>query len=188
MHLMGGRFCLRCLSSGAMLDLLECEQVGSATRVVAKSESAELKLSDADRFQLPSYADLVNNKIVVPSSTTPYFAIEQYFFFDCMRASIAAIDFDESWYLSRYVDVREAIGRGLVRNAKEHYCRFGYYEHRLPYQIDVNESWYLETYPDVRVSIERRDFGSAANHFDLAGYKEGRLPYPRFRLRTSGGE
>lgn len=138
---------------------------------------------DAMTFSLPPYSVLVNRKLVVPSSTSPYFAVEQHFFFNCMEKVIQRIYVDEEWYLARYPDVREAIKSKNVFDAKGHYIRFGYYEHRIPHQISVDTPWYLETYGDVRESIKREQFSSAEDHFETVGYKEGRLPYPGFQLR-----
>ena len=141
--------------------------------------------SSTGMFRIPSYAVLLNQRMIVPSTTTSYFAVEQHFFFNCMRYLIQAIHVDSDWYLSRYADVRSAIEKGLVKNPTDHYARFGYYEHRLPYEIKTNASWYLDTYADVDDAIKRRQFTSAEEHFELVGFKEGRLPFPDFRLRLA---
>lgn len=142
-----------------------------------------ITLTKSDMFILPPYSTLVNDKIIVPSSSTPYFAVEQHFFFNCMKSIVQNIFVDEQWYLTHYSDVKDAIRDGKVASAKEHYARFGYYEHRIPYHIDVDAPWYLETYPDVHQSISKRNFSSASGHFEEVGYKEGRLPYAGFQLK-----
>jgi hypothetical protein len=142
--------------------------------------------ADANILVLPPYSTLLNEKIIVPSSSTPYFAVEQHFFFNYMKAVVHRIYVDEEWYLARYPDVKDAIDKRRALSAKEHYSRFGYYEHRLPHPISVDTSWYLETYPDVHDSIRRQTFVSATNHFEMVGYKEGRLPYAGFQLQLVG--
>jgi hypothetical protein len=136
-------------------------------------------------FFVPSYAALVNERIVVPSSSTPYFAVEQHFFFSCMQKLLDRIYVDDVWYLQKYPDVREAVESGKVPAAREHYARFGYYEHRLPYPIEVDEPWYLDTYTDVEDSIRNRNYASAEKHFEFVGFREGRLPHPNFKLRLA---
>ena len=131
---------------------------------------------------VPSYATLLENKVIVPSTSSPYLAIDQHFFFDCFVLIISRIHFDENWYLSKYRDVREAIDKGVVASARHHYSRFGYYEHRLPYKIDIDKIWYLQTYPDVQTAVERKHYTSGQAHFEAAGFREGRLPYPDFKL------
>jgi hypothetical protein len=150
----------------------------------------DLKISEApvsskasSTFVVPFYAALVNDRIVIPSSTTNYFAVEQHFFFNCMKPLVQRIYVDDTWYLAKYPDVRTAIDKGLVDSPKEHYSRFGYYEHRLPYAITIDATWYLKVYTDVGEAIKKRHFSSAENHFELAGYKEGRLPHADFHLR-----
>jgi hypothetical protein len=129
-----------------------------------------------------TYAALINRKALVPSATTPYFAIEQHLLFRLMALALESVDIDEDWYVSRNSDVAEAIRDGSVRNASYHYRRFGFYEHRLPYAIEIDEEWYLEAYADVKEGLLRKDFASAQSHFETVGFREGRLPYPDFTL------
>jgi hypothetical protein len=42
----------------------------------------------------------------------------------------ASADFDETWYVTHYFDVREGVGRGLWLNGRDHYRRFGHREFR----------------------------------------------------------
>ena len=139
--------------------------------------------SQANWAPLPPYSTLLNDKLIIPSSTTPYFAVEQHFLFNLMRIFILRIDVDEDWYISRYPDIREALAQGKVESVKEHYSRFGFYEHRMPYAMTVDVPWYLDSYPDVSESVRKRDFISAESHFELVGYKEGRLPFAGFQLK-----
>ncbi len=137
--------------------------------------------------RLQSYATLINQKILVPSNSSSYFAVEKYYFFEMMIPFIESIDLDERWYLATHPDVREAITRGLVESGQQHYVKHGYYEHRLPYRVLVEEDWYVSAYPDVKEAIERQDFPSAQAHFEMSGFREGRLPFPNFALHARGG-
>src|SRR5262249_43350014 len=93
--------------------------------------------SDADWLKLPTFGALLNQKIVILSNSSDYVAVDQYFFNDCLRPLIDKIQLDEQWYLQKYPDVRQAIARKAVKDARDHFVRFGYFEHRLPYQIKV---------------------------------------------------
>jgi hypothetical protein len=95
---------------------------------------------------------------------------------------MANIKFDETWYLSKYPDVKDAVKRGRVASGREHYVQSGYYEHRMPSAIMVNEKWYVEAYPDVAEAIQAGVYKSAQVHFEAAGFQEGRLPYANFQL------
>jgi hypothetical protein len=111
--------------------------------------------------------------------------VDLYFFISCMLPLLQRIKVDEAWYLRAYPDVQEAIENGIVTDPQSHYCRFGFFEHRMPYRIAVDELWYLAQYPDVSGAIARQDFASGQAHFDLQGFREGRLPYPNFRLGST---
>jgi hypothetical protein len=135
--------------------------------------------------KVTTYATLINSKITIPSSTTPYFAIEQHFFFDRMQEYLSSVYIDSNWYLRNYPDVGEAIQAGKVSGAAEHYRRYGYYEHRKPHEIIVDETWYADSYPDIKSAIASGVFASGQEHFDTVGFKEGRLPFANFTLRTA---
>jgi 3-phytase/alkaline phosphatase D len=80
-------------------------------------------------------------------------------------------------------DIAEAIRSGIVENAKDHYITYGYYEHRMPYEIEVAEDWYLAQYPDVKEAVRKGLFPSGHDHYYMVGFKEGRLPHANFSLR-----
>jgi hypothetical protein len=147
------------------------------------SKSPELRPKSA----LVPYASLINNKIAIISATTPYFAVEQHFFYDLMENYLSYIYVDPQWYLEKYPDIREAIAAGAVSDSAEHFRRFGYYEHRMPYKLEVVEDWYLDAYPDVKSGIELGHFASGQAHFDMLGYREGRIPFAGFALRLVEG-
>jgi hypothetical protein len=125
---------------------------------------------------------LLNRKVLVPSTKTPYVAVEQHFLKLCMDTVLRNIQVDEVWYLTRNPDIKEAIEAGTLQSAKGHYCAFGFFEHRMPHHIAVDEVWYMSQYPDVLEAIRLEHFESGQHHFELIGFKEGRIPYPNFRL------
>lgn len=131
-----------------------------------------------------TFATLINRKILVPSASSEYLAVERHFLNQLMIPLLEQVNVDEKWYLTTHPDVREAIARGDVQNAREHYVLHGFFEHRRPYRIDVDEKWYLSAYPDVKEALQRRDFESGQAHFETVGYREGRFPFPNFNLLT----
>ena len=128
-----------------------------------------------------SMATLKNQSLLVPEGDT-HFRIERNLLVAMMETTLAKIKFDEAWYLSKYPDVKDAVKRGKVASGREHYLRFGYFEHRMPTAIVVNEKWYLETYKDVADAIRTGLYKSAQAHFDIAGFREGRLPFANFKF------
>jgi hypothetical protein len=133
-----------------------------------------------------TYATLINTKHIVPSSTSGYYAVEKHFLMGNLVPYISKIYFDEAWYLSKHPDISVAIKSGAVANAHDHFVRFGYWEHRMPYPIQVDEGWYRKTYADVQQAIARKAFPSGQAHYEREGYREGRMPYPNFELRMHG--
>jgi hypothetical protein len=83
---------------------------------------------------------------------------------------------DESWYRNEYPDVAQAIKKGVVRNAKQHFVESGYFEGRFPSEPQVDENWYLSENKDVADAVRAGKMESATHHFIAAGYLEGRLP------------
>ena len=81
---------------------------------------------------------------------------------------------DEDWYLDRYPDVADAVGRGMLGSGADHYLQAGIYEGRMPYRVRLDSADYLETHPDVESSIQEGAFRSALDHFVRAGFAEGR--------------
>lgn len=138
-------------------------------------------------MEITTYAELINRKIIFPDTESGYMHIESHFLIDCMAPILEEIRVDETWYLRAYPDVQEAIQRGVVKDPKSHYCRFGFFEHRMPYYILVDEAWYLKQYPDVRAALADLHFASGQAHFDVEGFREGRFPYANFRLDLIDG-
>ncbi|HEV2363648.1 MAG TPA: hypothetical protein VGS12_05545 [Caulobacteraceae bacterium] len=134
------------------------------------------------------FATLMGAELVAPSQSPMYFLVDKTLLVDCMGEFVRRIYFDETWYLTAYPDVAEAVRNKSVASAQEHFARFGYFENRLPYSIAVDEAWYRSTYRDVREAIAARRFASCQAHFEQVGYAEGRLPHPGFSLRTARPE
>ncbi len=137
-------------------------------------------------MDIPSYASLINRKLIMPSTRKPFVGIDEHFMAQLLMPSLEMIRVDEAWYVEYYPDVRDAIAGGLVPGAKAHYCRYGYFENRMPRRIVIDEPWYLTEYPDVRAAVfDAKSFESGQDHFNRLGYGEGRYPYPNFQLATS---
>ncbi|MDE2580650.1 MAG: hypothetical protein KGL52_03375 [Rhodospirillales bacterium] len=98
-------------------------------------------------------------------------------FVNLVKSLVAAVAVDTAWYLDRNDDVAEAIARGAIASAQEHFANDGYLEGRMPFQIPVDEQWYLEQNPDVAEGIRTGSVASAQAHFEASGYREGRRPF-----------
>ena len=133
---------------------------------------------------METYATLLNMKVVIPSSKTSYVATDRRFWQSLLALRVDDIDLDEVWYLQRYPDIADAIRKGVLKSARDHYIHVGYLEHRMPYPIDVDSAWYLAQYSDVKAAVLDKLFISAQDHFEESGYREGRYPFPNFSLRT----
>ena len=136
-------------------------------------------------LQLPTFASLLNQKIIILSDSSDYIAVDQFFFNESLYPLIDKIHLDEQWYLKKYPDVKQAIEKNVVKDVKEHFVRFGYFEHRLPYHIKVQEDWYLEQYSDISEAIDQKKFRSGQEHFESVGFREGRIPHPNFGLSST---
>jgi len=133
-------------------------------------------------MQTVTYATLINQKIFLPSPRTNYIAVDRDHLVVIMKPILSQIYVDSDWYLKINPDIQTAIEAGKVESAEAHYVGWGFYEHRMPYEIVVDESWYQEQYPDIREAIAKSLFASGREHFYLAGFKEGRLPHANFAL------
>lgn len=156
-------------------------------REAASHLASEVDASSASGSELasiPSFATLVNKELVVPSMTSNYVAVERHFFHKCIEPALQHVPVNESWYLKQYPDVASAVERGAVKSAHDHYIRFGYFEHRMPFAILVDETWYLKEYEDVRRAVADGVFESGQAHFMMAGFREGRLPHSGFSLTS----
>jgi hypothetical protein len=124
----------------------------------------------------------LRNQGLVSDHDPRYLRVERHLLAELMRFRIAAIAFDESWYLNTYPDVRDAVARGDVASGHAHYLKAGYFENRMPHAIRVAEAWYLNAYPDVADALRKKLYPSGQAHFEQVGFREGRLPYANFTL------
>ncbi|MDE2006444.1 MAG: hypothetical protein KGI51_07755 [Rhodospirillales bacterium] len=95
-----------------------------------------------------------------------------------IRLMLHGIDVNEQWYLRANDDVADALARGAIASAREHFVNDGYLEGRMPFPMRVNEAWYLQQNPDVAEGIRTGGVESAQAHFEDSGYREGRRPFP----------
>src|SRR5579872_2596421 len=79
------------------------------------------------------FATLMGADLVLPSPSPMYFMVDKNLLIHCMSDFVRRIYFDESWNLTAYPDVAEAVRANSVGSAHEHFTRFGYFENRLPY-------------------------------------------------------
>ena len=68
-------------------------------------------------MDLPSYAELLNRRILVVVPDRDHAAIRATFFKNLLAPMLARIQVDESWYLETYADVRAAL-RGRARGLR----------------------------------------------------------------------
>ena len=134
------------------------------------------------------YSTLMNRKLLLPSTHDDYFIIERDYLVKTLFPAIEKINVDEKWYSSKYPDVALALDEQAITSISEHYVRFGYFEHRMPYRILVDETWYLAEYEDISRAVGSQIYASGQQHFEECGYREGRLPYPNFKLRLRNDE
>lgn len=99
-------------------------------------------------------------------------------FLKIIKMFTAAMDVDESWYLSHNDDIARVVREGRLRSGRRHFVDDGYFEGRLPFPIKVDERWYLAQNPDVAEDVRRGVMASGQAHFEEFGYQEGRLPFP----------
>jgi Ca2+-binding RTX toxin-like protein len=85
--------------------------------------------------------------------------------------------FNESFYLTSYPDIRDAVARGIVGSGLEHFQRFGLQEGRFLISPLWNEAEYLRVNLDIAAVIPRV-VPSGAAHFVLFGETEGRRGAP----------
>jgi hypothetical protein len=98
-------------------------------------------------------------------------------FVKILRMMIAGIEVDEVWYLKENEDIAQAIAKGTVASAKQHFVDDGYFEGRRPFPMPVDERWYLEHNADVAESVRKGVVSGGEQHFVEDGYREGRLPF-----------
>jgi hypothetical protein len=98
-------------------------------------------------------------------------------FVKILRMMISGIEVDEGWYLKENGDIAQAIAKGALGSAKQHFVDDGYFEGRRPFPMPVDERFYLEHHADVAESVRKGVVSGAEQHFVEDGYREGRLPF-----------
>ena len=87
-------------------------------------------------------------------------------------------DFDEDWYKRTYPDVSKAVKNGIVKSAKEHFFKYGFFEDRLPSIRKIDIEKYLRKNPDVNSKfghLNKKERKLAVlKHIVDYGYSEGR--------------
>jgi hypothetical protein len=91
----------------------------------------------------------------------------------------ASVLFDANYYLAQNPDVADAISRGAISSALDHFTRFGQFELRNPSPF-FNNQFYLSQNPDIRAAFNANQ-GTATpfspfQHFISSGQFEGRTP------------
>jgi hypothetical protein len=95
-----------------------------------------------------------------------------------IRRLLVGVEVDEDWYRATYDDIPTVLSATGFPSVRHHFVQFGYFEHRMPFDIPVDEEFYLSVYPGIRGAIDRGVVCSARDHFIRFGYKEGRIPNP----------
>jgi hypothetical protein len=136
----------------------------------------------ADQSVQPTNLATLVNLGLVSGLGSGKVAVEEGLLRSLLVPMIQSIDFDERWYLDKYKDVKDAVAKKQLPNARAHYVLSGYFENRMPRRIAVDERWYVATYRDVGEALKKTHWKTAQEHYEDIGYKEGRLPHPGFSL------
>jgi len=87
--------------------------------------------------------------------------------------------FDEKYYLATNPDVADAIAKGSIKSAYDHFAQYGIDEGRNPNSLF--SLGYLSENPDVAQAVTSGQFKSGFAHFLQVGYKEQRTISVQFR-------
>jgi hypothetical protein len=95
---------------------------------------------------------------------------------EILTEMLRAAPFDEKWYLEHYPDVAQAVQRGEISSARQHYVGTGYFEGRLPGLNGFDARAYCSVHSDLEhILLEPAGDRLAEQHFIEHGYREGRL-------------
>ncbi|MGE5655260.1 MAG: calcium-binding protein [Actinomycetota bacterium] len=81
--------------------------------------------------------------------------------------------FDESYYLSKYPFVKDAINAGLVKSGLEHFQKYGQKLGLTEVSRYFDENYYLSNSPSVAAAVKSGVFASGLDHFIQSGYEAG---------------
>ena len=104
-------------------------------------------------------------------------------FVKILRMMISGIEVDEEWYLKENEDIAQAIAKGAVGSAKQHFVDDGYFEGRRPFPMPVDERWYLEHNADVAESVRKGVVSGASSISSRMATARGACPSRSRRLR-----
>jgi hypothetical protein len=107
-----------------------------------------------------------NGEITVPTSLFKFL----------LQRELEQLAFNEAEYVAANPDVAEAVKKGKISSAQEHFVTTGYFECRPGAFLEVNEAWYKKKYPDVANAIKIGRVASASEHYRQAGVMEFRAP------------
>lgn len=80
--------------------------------------------------------------------------------------------FDAKYYLATYSDVADAVAKGSIKSAYDHFAQYGIDEGRNPNSLFA--LGYLSENPDVAQAVTNGQFKGGFDHFFRLGYKEQR--------------
>jgi hypothetical protein len=83
--------------------------------------------------------------------------------------------FDPDFYLRAYSDVRDAVAKGTLRSAFEHYVTEGYYQRRMPFQFD--RVAYVRRHIDAALAIANGQYAHPLHHYLEVGEQAGFRPF-----------
>ncbi len=81
-------------------------------------------------------------------------------------------EFSESFYLTTYPDVSDAVGSGIHRSGYLHFLKHGVFELRAPHR-DIDLAWYARNHPQVEEDLKAKKARDAFAHFLTIGRKLG---------------
>ena len=93
-----------------------------------------------------------------------------------LSSALASGFIDEIGYLAANPDVKGAIQRGEISDAKTHFIENGYFENRVGAIGVFDEEYYLNCNPDVFNAVRRGLWASGKDHYEQVGKFEWRSP------------
>lgn len=160
--------------------LAKTQQGVDQRKLAASSSRGELSEYVPEFTDLRARLGLATDALEFPSVTIPS-ALFKLLIGDIVSRQA----FDEDAYLAANPDVAEAVKRGAITSAREHYISRGYFEGRLPGSTKVDEVWYLSKYPDVAAAVRNGTIKDGGTHYDSAGLREGRVGSAKAQVAKS---
>ena len=98
-------------------------------------------------MRITTFATLINQKILMPSPRTNYIAVDRNHLVDFLRPLLREVNWTPIGTCTIIPMSDRLFPTASSRSALEHYVTFGFYEHRMPYEIEVDDPWYLPSIP-----------------------------------------